>query len=77
MSWPGEEYEEKPYARPPMQSLAPPISSLAMLQNIEKIAREVQLFSSLLEGRNRARCCAGEVEEIDLVGRFNSFERIR
>jgi hypothetical protein len=49
MSWPGEEYEEKPYARPPMQSLAPPISSLAMLQNIEKIAREVQFFSSLLE----------------------------
>jgi hypothetical protein len=31
-----------------MQSLAPPISSLAMLQNIEKIAREVQFFSSLL-----------------------------
>ena len=40
--------KEKPYARPPMQSLAPPISSLAMLQNIEKIAREVQFFSSLL-----------------------------
>jgi hypothetical protein len=32
-----------------MQSHAPPISSLVMLKNIEKIAREVRFFSILLE----------------------------